>query len=406
MIDQKVRDFFHKKVKLGNVIITVTDILLFMLLTAGALYMRYALRNVVAGDYKVFFEPWVATLREAGGGFAGLAAEFEYVDYTTPYLTILSFISICPFLNTLLLMKIVSIGFDFVAAIGILCFVYHEKKSTTAAVLAYGALLFAPTVVANGAMWAQCDIIFTSFIILSLLFIAKNKTTTGMIFYGVAFAFKLQTLFIAPLYVILWVKKKIKLQQFLWLPIIYFIGVIPSWIAGKNLWELLTVYLFQANGEMDIYALSHKFPNIYQIIGTDAFLREYADAGIWLTLAALMFLLYYFAKKEYKMTNVLMVEMGMFFVMVIVYFLPHMHERYAILVDVLAIVFAFCRPKKLYVPILVLLSSFAGYTVYLAQNNVVPLYVYAWIWLLLMLDIAADIYRQINQKDKTADLTC
>ena len=85
------------------------DILLFLVLTGFALIMRYALRNVVAGDYKMFFEPWVATLREAGGGIKGLSAEFEYVDYTTPYLTILSFISICPFLNTLLLMKLVLI---------------------------------------------------------------------------------------------------------------------------------------------------------------------------------------------------------------------------------------------------------------------------------------------------------
>ena len=43
------------------------DILLFLVLTGFALIMRYALRNVVAGDYKMFFEPWVATLREAGG---------------------------------------------------------------------------------------------------------------------------------------------------------------------------------------------------------------------------------------------------------------------------------------------------------------------------------------------------
>ena len=61
------------------------DILLFLVLTGFALIMRYALRNVVAGDYKMFFEPWVATLREAGGGIKGLSAEFEYVDYTVFY---------------------------------------------------------------------------------------------------------------------------------------------------------------------------------------------------------------------------------------------------------------------------------------------------------------------------------
>ena len=58
-----------KERKLKNITYTVIDILLFLMLTMLALLMRYALRNVVAGDYKMFFEPWVATLREAGGGF-------------------------------------------------------------------------------------------------------------------------------------------------------------------------------------------------------------------------------------------------------------------------------------------------------------------------------------------------
>ena len=118
--------------KLKNITYTLIDVLLFFMLTLLALLMRYVLRNVVAGDNKMFFEPWVATLREAGGGIKGLAAEFEYVDYTTPYLFILSCISICPFLNTLLLMKIVSIFFDFVAAFAAMAIRKLGKSSASA----------------------------------------------------------------------------------------------------------------------------------------------------------------------------------------------------------------------------------------------------------------------------------
>lgn len=92
---------------------------------------------------------------------------------------------------------------------------------------------------------------------------------------------------------------------------------------------------------MDIYALSHKFPNIYQLIGTDSFLFEYADAGIWVTLGALMILMYCFARKQYEMNACLLLRMGMLLTMTVVFFLPHMHERYAILVDVMAIVYVF-----------------------------------------------------------------
>ena len=202
---------------IGSVAVPLPALFLFLVFTAAALYVRYALRGIVAGDYKMFFEPWVATLRQAGGGIRGLSAEFDYVDYTTPYLTILSFISICPFLNTLLLMKLVSIFFDFSAAFAVMAIVISRKKNVLAGVLCYGALLMAPTVVANSAMWAQCDIIFTSFVLWSLYFIFNEKPVPAMIFYGIAFAFKLQTLFLLPLYVILYMKKKLNLWHFIFL---------------------------------------------------------------------------------------------------------------------------------------------------------------------------------------------
>lgn len=387
-MDDKIRSVLTHKISVKKITFTVMDILLFLVLTGFALIMRYALRNVVAGDYKMFFEPWVATLREAGGGIKGLSAEFEYVDYTTPYLTILSFISICPFLNTLLLMKLVSIFFDFVAAFAVMAIVYDRTKNMTYGILGYGALLMVPTVLTNGAMWAQCDIIFTSFVLWSLYFMLKDKPAWSMAFYGIAFAFKLQTLFLAPLYVILWMKGKVKLKHFLFLPLMYVIGMIPSLLAGKSFWELISVYFFQANGQMDIYALSHKFPNIYQLIGTDSFLFEYADAGVWVTLGALMILMYCFARKQYEMNACLLLRMGMLLTMTVVFFLPHMHERYAILVDVMAIVYVFFDFRKLYIPVLTILCSFAGYTVYLAQNNIIPMYVYTILFLLLMLDHA------------------
>lgn len=403
MIDQFLRGLVTKKFKIKKFEIGFLDLLLIIFATVFGCSIRYALRNVVAGDYKMFFEPWVATLREAGGGFQGLSAEFEYVDYTTPYLLILSFISICPFFNTLILMKMVSVFFDFVAAIAVGFIVYEMTDKKQSGYMAYAVMLFVPTIVANGAMWAQCDIIFTSFVMLSLLFMIKDKPRASLIFYGIAFAFKLQTLFIAPLYVLLWVKKKMKIQHFLWLPIMYFIGIIPSWIAGKNLWDLLTVYLFQANGEMDIYKLSHKFPNVYQIIGTDSFLREYADAGIYFTLAVLMVLMYYIAQKNFTFTKDLIIRMGMFFVMVVVFFLPHMHERYGILADVLSVIVAFSNPRKFYVPLIAIGCSFAGYTMYLAQQTVIPLSVYAILYAGLMIDLGIGIYKEINQKGEVAD---
>ncbi len=399
-MDQKIRELFTKQISIKKIQFSLLDICLFAVITLAALISRFALRNVIAGDYKMFFEPWVATLREAGGGIKGLAAEFEYVDYTTPYLTILSFISICPFLNTLLLMKMVSICFDFSAAFAVMAIVHHKTKNVTQSILGYGLLLMIPTVIANGAMWAQCDIIFSSFVLWSLYFMLSDKPRVSMIFYGIAFAFKLQTFFLLPLYVILWIKGKVKLQHFSWIFIMYFVGMIPSLIAGKSFWELISVYFFQANGAMDIYALSHKFPNIYQLIGVDQFLFEYADAGIYLALGALMILMYVFAVKKINLRDEVVLRMGMLLTMIVVFFLPHMHERYAILVDVLSVIYAFYEPKKIYIPVLSVLCSFAGYTIYLAQITILPMYIYTLVFMFLMFDHGKYLIHEIKLTSK------
>ena len=393
MLDEKIRDFARTK----------KHMLLFGLLTVLALYVRYVMRGIVADDYTIFFEPWIATLREAGGGLKGLNAEFEYVDYTTPYLFILSCISICPVLNPLLLMKSVSIVFDFSAAVAVMLLVYQMTKDKTKAVLAYGCLLLAPTIVTNSAAWAQCDIIFTSFVLWSLYFMMKEKPAISMMFYGIAFAFKLQTLFLLPLYVILWMKGKVKMQHFLFIPGMYLVGIIPGLLAGQSFIDLISVYFMQAQGKMDIYALSHKFPNIYQLVGTDTFLIEYADAGVWMALAALMVMMYSLARKaSYELSGKLMLEMGMLLTMCVVFFLPHMHERYAILVDVMAIAYAFVYVKKWYIPVLVILSSFAGYSIYLAKTTILPMGVYTLVFVYVMLDLGVSIYQEIWGKAKPA----
>ena len=56
-MDDKIRSVLTHKISVKKITFTVMDVLLFLVLTGFALIMRYALRNVVAGDYKMFFEP-------------------------------------------------------------------------------------------------------------------------------------------------------------------------------------------------------------------------------------------------------------------------------------------------------------------------------------------------------------
>ena len=60
--------------------------------------------------------------------------------------------------------------------------------------------------------------------------------------------------------------------------------------------------LFQ--GAQDVWSLSIKWANIYQIIGNQYFLLEYAEAGTWLILGILMCVMFVMAHQNLHQRNI------------------------------------------------------------------------------------------------------
>ena len=223
-----------------------------------------------------------------------------------------------------------------------------------------------------------------------------------MWFYGAAFAFKLQTLFIFPFLVILWVRKRVDLKHFITIPVMYFAGILPAWIAGRPFMELLGIYAFQ--GGKDRWSLSIKFPNIYQIIGNNYFLDEYVGAGMYLILGILMMVLFYMAYQKVRVTKSFVILMVIFFGMLTTYFLPHMHERYLYLTDAFLLVYAFMNTRRFHVFIAAAFVTVAGYGEYLTKNPTPVAYgVFAFIQLLILVQMGLDVYHYLHDPANLLD---
>ena len=59
------------------------------------------------------------------------------------------------------------------------------------------------------------------------------------------------------------------------------------------------------------------------------------------------------------------ISIGLLGVLITTYFLPFMHERYMFMADILSVIWYFLYRRKIYIPIIINLSSLAGYSVYL-----------------------------------------
>ena len=97
------------------------------------------------------------------------------------YRTLMAAISYLP--NPLVSIKLVSILFDYIgaAAAALLAHEVCRQAGRTAAAARRSAtaagivVLFLPSVVMNGAMWAQCDMMYVTFLLLCALFLLQRK---------------------------------------------------------------------------------------------------------------------------------------------------------------------------------------------------------------------------------------
>ncbi|MFA9376714.1 MAG: glycosyltransferase 87 family protein [Lachnotalea sp.] len=391
-MDNFLRELIDKEIKIGKITLSFMDLLLLSGMTVAGILIRFIFKSIVTDDWSVFWDPWIKELQV--GGFKSLSTDFY--DYAPPFMYVLYFISILP-INPMTAYKGISCIFDFIAAIVAAGIIFDITKSKTRAIGVYSVFMIMPTMIANSALWAQCDIIYTTFVLLSILYIMKDKPNLAMLFYGIAFAFKLQTLFIFPLFIILWAKNRVKIKHFTWIAVMYALGILPAWIAGRPLIELINIYV--AQGTQDAYSLSLKWSNIYQIFGPTFFIEEYEKAGIWLIVGILMLILFFMAYKKYKLTKEFILLVGFFFAMITAYFLPHMHERYGFLADIFAILYAFTTVKRFYYPLIHIILSFSAYLEYLSKAFAGPIPYYALVELGLIILAGRDIYYYITSED-------
>lgn len=336
-IEKKILDFITRHL----------DVLFIIAITIFSLIIRFMFRNFVSNDYSYYTKNWMLELHNNGGIYA---LKNVIGNYNQPYLFLLVLLTYLP-IKSLYSIKILSIIFDYgmsLAAVLLVNNLFKNKKEVKLyRVLTYAIIIMIPTIILNSSAWGQCDSIYTMFALLSLAFLVKDEYMKSFIFLGVSFAFKLQFIFLLPLYVILYFKeKKFSIINFLWLPIVNIVLCLPSILMGHPFLHCFTVFFEQVGyykkttmGMPNIYTY---MPNKYEYV---------APIGIsllFLTFALIMYVTLR-SKKQMKKDNI--ITLGLLSICLCIFLLPCMHDRYLFMGDVLSVIWYLQYRKWIWIPI-------------------------------------------------------
>jgi Gpi18-like mannosyltransferase len=333
----------------------------YFILTIGtvlALALRFSLFGYESADYRPFLSKWYDFI--AQHGFEAFAHDFA--NYNPPYLYMMAIIIyLFPFVPKIIAIKSISVFFDLLLGAFVYKLINLKYPGSIVPVFGYLAILFAPTVFLNSSCWGQADAIYTAFLVACLYWICTGRQLLALASFGFALAIKAQAIFFAPFLFALLLKRQLSWKPFLLVPFVYLLTLVPSWIAGRNFFELLLIYARQSN---TYHELSKHAPTFYIWFPNSAYDFLY-PAGLLLGISVAFLIIAGLVKSQRAVDRDLIVQSAFVFVLCVPYFLPKMHERYFYLADVLAIVYAFYFPKYFYVPIVVIFCSFLSYLPYL-----------------------------------------
>lgn len=347
-----------------------------------ALLLRTLLLDHVTDDYVTFLSDWAAFFREQGGW---AAVALPKGNYTAPYLYFLAAISYLP-VSDLYLIKLFSILFDVILAWGgcrlVQALVPGDRYRGAAA---FCLLLLLPTVVLNGSAWSQCDAIYAALCLHGLAAGLECRPRSSAFLAGLAFACKLQTVFLLPVWAVLWMSGRTRFRHLLWFPAACVLSVLPALALGKPLGDVLGVYFGQA-AEYSAY-LTLNAPSLYALLPTDAPVNVAlaARAGILAAFALVLGVLGWLLLRRKGLSRRAVLLAGVVFAVGIPLLLPHMHDRYFFLADVLTLAWA-CTDRRGILPAaLTQVASLGAYHAYLLLRYAFPMGLGAVLLLLALL---------------------
>jgi Gpi18-like mannosyltransferase len=242
------------------------------------------------------------------------------------------------------------------------------------------AFLFMPVIIAGSAMWGQADIFYIAFLVWMVYYLVKGNNFWATVCFAVAFSFKLQALMVAPLFLVLIARRKYPVYWLLVIPAVYFLSVVPAWIAGQPLKDLLMVYLAQF-GQYTLPSANAANPYIFLNGVENHSLVNIIGLAVT-TLAMLLYLGIRWFKWKDVSTRSILYDLALL-TLLLPFLLPKMHDRYFLPAAVFLLLLTFVDARIIWAALLSQLALLFSYVPYFTH------YSNEWVYAAALFNLAA-----------------
>jgi Gpi18-like mannosyltransferase len=327
----------------------------------ASLALRLSLFDFESDDYQGFLARWYDFFIEHGR-WQGLGQVTVDVANQSPlYLTLLSLSTLLP-LPKLYAIKLLSVACDYLAAWYVWRLAKRKCPDGVRSAWAPMVFLFLPTVVMNGALWGQCDVMYTTGFLASLFYLLQDRPLAALAAFGVSCSLKPQAIFWCPLLAGLLARGRLP-WRLLWVaPAVYAACGLPSIAAGRPVLHVLGHWTMVKN----LPGLTLGAPNWYQWVSVWVSSVLWT-VGVLLSLGAVALFVLWMRKgpREGQSPSHWLVSAALLSVLFPPFLLPGMHERYFFPADVLALAYAVAVPRGWVVVALMQFASAFSYCPFL-----------------------------------------
>jgi len=197
------------------------------------------------------------------------------------------------------------------------------------------ACVLAPTMLMNAGLWAQCDATFAMFTLWGLYMLLTDKPLRGCILWGLALGTKLQSAFLFPLLIVLFMNRRVSLGHLLAFFGTWFLSQIAFVIDGQGVTAMFNRYAGQIDMAKEAIGLADNAPGVYELM-TVASVREFSGMGLCLGVAAALLVVCALLRSRRAITNEILLLASLLLACGLPLILPQMNARMLYLAGMLA----------------------------------------------------------------------